>query len=167
MQNRHFFIILLFLFSQSLTAQKNYTISGYVEDELSGERLIGAAIYDSTARFGTVTNNYGYFNLSIPQNTVEERNPEAGGKGVTYLRISYIGYQTERITLNIRGDTTLIIKLSTKNTLQEVEVNANSQDRIEDRVQMSQVTIPIEQIKRMPMILGEADVLKSLQFCLA
>jgi TonB-dependent Receptor Plug Domain/CarboxypepD_reg-like domain len=164
MQNKHFFIILLFLFYQSLIAQKNYTISGYIEDESSGERLIGAAIYDSTARFGTVTNNYGYFNLSIAPNTVEERNPEAGGKGSTYLLISYIGYQTERITLNIRGDTTLNIKLSTKNTLQTVEVNANTQDRIEDRGQMSQVTIPIEQIKRMPMILGEADVLKSLQF---
>jgi TonB-dependent Receptor Plug Domain len=171
MQNRHFFIILLFLFTQSLTAQKNYTISGYIEDESSGERLIGAAIYDSTARIGTVTNNYGYFNLSNAQNlpigqagTVEERNPATGGKGVTYLRISYIGYQTERITLNVRGDTTLNIKLSTKNTLQTVEVNANTQDRIENRGQMSQVTIPIEQIKRMPMILGEADVLKSLQF---
>jgi TonB-dependent Receptor Plug Domain/CarboxypepD_reg-like domain len=161
MQNKHFFIILLFLFSQSLTAQKNYIISGYIEDESSGERLIGAAIYDSTARFGTVTNNYGYFNLSNAPNLPIG---QAGTEGPTYLRISYIGYQTERITLNIRGDTTLNIKLSTKNTLQAVEVNAQKQDRIEDRVQMSQVTIPIEQIKRMPMILGEADVLKSLQF---
>jgi CarboxypepD_reg-like domain/TonB-dependent Receptor Plug Domain len=154
MQNKHFFIFLLFFLIQNLTAQKNYTISGYVEDEASGERLIGAAVYDSMARIGTVTNNYGYFNLSNPPNT----------EGPTYLHISYIGYQTERLTLNIRGDTTLNIKLSTKNTLQAVEVNAQKQDHIEDRVQMSQVTIPIEQIKRMPMILGEADVLKSLQF---
>ncbi len=167
MQNKHFFIFLLFFLIQNLTAQKNYTISGYVEDESSGERLIGAAVYDSTARIGTVTNNYGYFNLSIPLkplNTEGVRNPEESGTGVAYLRISYIGYQTERTTINIRGDTTLNIKLSTKNTLQAVEVNAQKENRIEDRVQMSQVTIPIEQIKRMPMILGEADVLKSLQF---
>jgi hypothetical protein len=161
MQNKHFFIVLLFFLSQNLVAQKNYTISGYVEDESSGERLIGAAVYDSLERFGTVTNNYGYFNLSKTQNLPTE---QANTEGVTYLRISYIGYQTERITLNIRGDTSLNIKLSTKNTLQAVEVNAQKQNRIEDRVQMSQVTIPIEQIKRMPMILGEADVLKSLQF---
>jgi hypothetical protein len=161
MQNKHLIIFLTLFLFQNLIAQKSFTINGYIEDASSGERLIGAAVFDSTARLGTVTNNYGYFNLSSPQNLPTEQE---GTEGPTYLRISYIGYQTERITLNIRGDTTLNIKLSTKNTLQELEVNAQKQDRIEDRVQMSQVIIPIEQIKRMPMILGEADVLKSLQF---
>ncbi|NJN35067.1 MAG: TonB-dependent receptor plug domain-containing protein [Saprospiraceae bacterium] len=66
--------------------------------------------------------------------------------------------------IDLSSDTTVLIKLETKNTLQTVEINAQKQDRIENRVQMSQVTVPIEQIKRMPMVLGEADVFKTLQF---
>jgi CarboxypepD_reg-like domain/TonB-dependent Receptor Plug Domain len=154
MQYKHLLILLSLFLCQNLTAQTTYTINGYIEDAASGERLIGATVYDSVAQTGTVTNNYGYFNLSKPVDT----------EGVVYLRISYIGYQTELLTIKLRSDTTLTIKLSTKNTLQTVEVNAQKQDPIEQRIQMSQVTIPIEQIKRMPMIFGEADVLKTLQF---
>ena len=142
---------LLVMGSYSFLLAQKITISGYVEDESSGERLIGAAISDSLGRSGTVTNSYGYFNLFIT-----EGSPD--------LRVSYIGYQTRRLNIGYNKDSTVVIKLSANNVLQTVEVNAQKQNRIEERVQMSQITIPIEQIKRMPMILGEADVLKALQF---
>jgi hypothetical protein len=55
---------------KKLTAQKTYIVNDYIENEASGECLIGAAVYDSTAQLGTVSNNYGYFNLSIPAKAI-------------------------------------------------------------------------------------------------
>jgi outer membrane cobalamin receptor len=144
-------LITFFLILTSITtvfAQKTRIVSGYIEDAASGERLISAAIVDETTRSGTVTNTYGFFSLSI---TEESKN----------LTVSYIGYAPQ--TISVRGDTTLTVKLTAGNVLQSVDINAKKQDRIENTVQMSRNSIPIEQIKRMPMLLGEADVLKSLQ----
>jgi CarboxypepD_reg-like domain len=142
------FLLLFIGFTLPVFAQKTLVVSGYIEDAASGERLISAAIVDETTRNGTVTNTYGFFSLSITE-------------GSKNLLISYIGYAPQRISVN--GDTTLTVKLVASNVLQSLEVNAKKQDRIENTVQMSRNSIPIEQIKRMPMLLGEADVLKSLQ----
>jgi hypothetical protein len=143
--------ITFFVISTSITpvfAQKTRIVSGYIEDAASGERLISAAIVDDLTRNGTVTNTYGFFSLSITE-------------GSQNLTVSYIGYTPQ--TISVRGDTTLTVRLVAGNVLQSVEINAKKQDRIENTVQMSRNSIPIEQIKRMPMLLGEADVLKSLQ----
>ncbi len=138
-----------FLMLTSLVfAQKANVMSGYIEDAASGERLISAAVIDTKTRNGTVTNTYGFFSLSITE-------------GSSDLIISYIGYTPQ--TISVLGDTTLTVKLTPSNELAAVEINAKKQDRIENTVQMSRNSIPIEQIKRMPMLLGEADVLKSLQ----
>ena len=142
------FPLLLIVFSLPVFAQKTLVVSGYIEDAASGERLISAAIVDTKTRNGTVTNTYGFFSLSITE-------------GSSDLLISYIGYAPQ--TVSVRGDTTLTVKLTASNVLESVEINAKKQDRIENTVQMSRNSIPIEQIKRMPMLLGEADVLKSLQ----
>jgi hypothetical protein len=143
--------ITFFLILTSITtvfAQKTRIVSGYIEDAASGERLISAAIVDDLTRNGTVTNTYGFFSLSITE-------------GSQNLTVSYIGYTPQ--TISVRGDTTLTVRLVAGNVLQSVEINAKKQDRIENTVQMSRNSIPVEQIKRMPMLLGEADVLKSLQ----
>jgi outer membrane cobalamin receptor len=143
-------IVTLVLMTMTSVAfsQKTNVISGYIEDAASGERLISAAIIDPETRNGTVTNTYGFFSLSITE-------------GVKNLVVSYIGYTPQ--TIVVRGDTTLTVRLSAGNVLESVEINAKKQDRIENSVQMSHNSIPVEQIKRMPMLLGEADVLKSLQ----
>ncbi len=129
-------------------AQKANVISGYIEDAASGERLISAAVIDTKTRNGTVTNTYGFFSLSI-----------TGGS--SDLIISYIGYAPQ--TISVLGDTTLTVKLTPSNELAAVEINAKKQDRIENTVQMSRLSVPIEQIKRVPVILGETDILKVLQ----
>ena len=147
-------LLLLFLFPLLLFGQQKYTISGYIEDNVSGERLISASIIDPIAGNGTLSNTYGFFSFSfdVTENT----------EGVVV--VSYIGYQSQKIRFSLKKDTSLIIKLKTSQELDVLEVNAKKQNRIEEQVQMSQITVPLEQIKRMPMILGEADVLKTLQF---
>jgi TonB-dependent Receptor Plug Domain/CarboxypepD_reg-like domain len=142
--------LLLFFLSINLKAQQKYTISGYFEDSASAEKLISAAIFDVKTSSGTVSNTYGFYSLTLP-------------KGNVNLIMSYVGYSDQRESFLLRKDTIINIRLRPNLELQTVEISARKQDRIEQRTQMSQVTIPIAQIKKIPALLGEVDVLKALQ----
>jgi TonB-dependent Receptor Plug Domain/CarboxypepD_reg-like domain len=143
-------LILLFFLSINLKAQQKYTISGYFEDSASAEKLISAAIFDVKTSSGTVSNTYGFYSLTLP-------------KGNVNLIMTYVGYADQRESFLLKKDTIINIKLRPNLELQTVEISAQRQDRIERRTQMSQVTIPIAQIKKIPALLGEVDVLKALQ----
>jgi TonB-dependent Receptor Plug Domain/CarboxypepD_reg-like domain len=146
-------ISLLFTFlltSISLvSAQKNVVVSGYIEDSFSGEKLISAIIYAPKLAVGEETNNYGFYSLNLP-------------KGEQKITVTYVGYQPLELVLNLRRDTAITFKLKSLE-LETVTISAKKQDQIQNKVQMSQVTVPIEQIKKLPALLGEVDVLKALQ----
>jgi TonB-dependent Receptor Plug Domain/CarboxypepD_reg-like domain len=144
------YFLLLFLLSINLKAQQKYTISGYFEDSASAEKLISAAIFDAKTSSGAISNTYGFYSLTLP-------------KGNVNLIMSYVGYSDQRESFLLKKDTIINIRLRPNLELQTVEVSAQKQDRIERRTQMSQVTIPIAQIKKIPALLGEVDVLKALQ----
>lgn len=131
-------------------AQTMYTISGYVEDAATGEKLIGANVYSPTAEAGVSTNTYGFFSLTIPRDSV-------------VLTVSYVGYQSRSYNLFLNRDVVMTFKLVEGEALETVEIVAENQRRIEEEVQMSQVQIPIQTIKDLPAFLGEVDVLKTLQ----
>ena len=137
-------------FAQGSKSKEKFTISGYIEDERTGEKLIAANVFDLNSLDGNTTNTYGFYSLTLPKDSV-------------YLSFSYIGYQTKVVPLFLNKDITLNIKISDDLTLNEVEVVGERFGRIEEETQMSRVDIPIEQIKRMPALLGEVDVLKTLQ----
>ncbi|MEL6864050.1 MAG: TonB-dependent receptor [Bacteroidota bacterium] len=137
------------LLSQLAWAQK-FTISGYIEDASSGEKLIAVNIFDTRSNAGTITNTYGFYSLTLPKDTL-------------LLSYSYVGYQTQVYKLFLDRDTTINISLGTDVQLETVEVVAEELERIEDNTQMSSVDVPVEQIKRIPALLGEVDVLKALQ----
>jgi outer membrane receptor for ferrienterochelin and colicin len=126
------------------------TISGYIEDAQSSERLISAAIFDAKTKQGVVTNTFGFYSLTLP-------------KGDAVITVSYIGYQPQQYQLKLRRDTVMNISLVEGLEMQTVEVNAKKQNRIENQVQTSKIVIPIEQIKKIPALFGEVDVLKVLQ----
>ncbi len=134
----------------SFSQTKKHTISGYFEDKLSGEKLISANVYDYKSGKGTVTNTYGFFSLTLPADSI-------------HLSFSYIGYQTEIVKLKLEKDVTLNIRLVSDIQLEVVEVVAEKQAKIEEETQMSVVEVPVEQIKKVPALLGEVDVLKVLQ----
>ena len=145
-------LLLLFSFciiSFSLFGQK-FTISGYIEDASSGEKLIAANVFDEKSAQGTVTNTYGFFSLTLPKDSVE-------------LTISYIGYQPKTYRLFLNKNMEMNFKLGSSLELEEVVVTADKVVKIEEETQMSQMKIPIEQIKKVPALLGEVDVLKTLQ----
>ena len=139
-------ILLLALLPTGLFAQ---TVSGTVTDAKTGETLIGATILDEASGKGTVSNAYGRYSLTLHTDSV-------------HLRISYIGYQTQHHTIKLRGDRQLNIVLTPAVELDEVTVTA---ERVGSpkMSQMSAIQLPTEQLKLVPVIFGETDVLKAIQ----
>ncbi len=143
----------LFLFLGLLTmgySQKKYTISGYLSDADSGEKLISANIIDLNTEKGTSSNLYGFYSLTLPQDSVT-------------LAFSYIGYGTVIKKFLLKKDTQINVALAGSVSLETVEVNAEKINKIEEQTQMSKVTLPVEQLKRLPALLGEVDVLRAIQ----
>ncbi|MEL6657611.1 MAG: carboxypeptidase-like regulatory domain-containing protein [Bacteroidota bacterium] len=146
---KHYSSLLALLLPFSIWAQQ-FTISGYLEDGSTGEKLIAANVFDARSGAGAVTNTYGFFSLTLPADSVE-------------LSFSYIGYQTHSESFLLTENRTLNVTLSPYVELATVEVTAERSERIEQQTQMSRVEVPVEQIKRIPALLGEVDVLKALQ----
>ena len=125
-----------------------FTLSGYIKEKSSGERLAGVSVYAPALQQGISTNAYGFYSLSLPASPWLE------------VVVSSVGYQSRRQVINLDQDRILNLELAPSvQVLEEVRVN----DRVSDRAQMSSITIPIQQIKQVPALLGEKDVLKVLQ----
>ncbi len=129
---------------------QRYTVSGYITDKASGETLISATVFDSNSKKGATTNNFGYYSLTVPAGNVS-------------LEHSYIGYRTLSQDFHLQGDTVLNIRLDQDNMLDEVTVIGNRSESWVKGTQMSAVEVPIEQIKNIPTLLGENDLIKALQ----
>ncbi len=146
---KHLFALLLAVVLWPLAAQ-DYTISGKIKDKSSGELLVAATVYATPSEAGTYSNNYGFYSLTLPR-----------GKHV--VSVSYIGYQTISLEIDLQENQTYDIDLSSEIELEEIEIISDRVTHIEEQVQMSQVTIPIQQIKTMPSFLGEVDIMRTLQ----
>lgn len=151
MMRRHvlYIVLLITLFSAKVCAQ-HYTISGYVSDAVADETMIGATLYDHTSGSGTVTNAYGFYSLTLPTGEVE-------------LTASYVGYAPLTKRLVLTRDTVVNMALHAHSALSEVTIVGNRLDLGVRGSQMSAVDIPIAQIKSVPAMFGETDVLKVLQ----
>jgi hypothetical protein len=137
-----------------LSAQKKknamYTVSGFVKDEFSGELLPGATIFVPALSAGTVTNAYGFFSLTVPEQQYE-------------LICSYIGYRQASSTFYLDKDLQLTLRLSNADSvLSEVVLNASNENESITTAEMSLVRPDLRVIRHMPALLGEADVVKSI-----
>jgi len=139
-------IFFILCFSIHLNAQ-NQTLSGYVTDMNTGEGLIGAYVYDSLSLKNAMTNEYGFYSLTFPEGNVE-------------LKATYIGYAAARKSLHIDKSQTLDFALQGLD-LPEITVT-DKQEKAYQKNSMSVVNIPVAQIKRMPALGGEVDILKTL-----
>lgn len=127
------------------------TLSGYVEDALSKERLVGVSIYVYGSKTGTTTNNYGFYSIHLPYEEVR-------------VRLSYIGFKTIDTTLKAGEDIRLTFSMQPDdNMLNDVVITASKVVEIQNSVQMSKMTLSREQIESMPKFFGESDVMKTLQ----
>lgn len=150
MRSKIFSIVISLLMFNICHAQK-ITVSGYVVDEGSGEYLIGASVYNYSSQTGSFTNKYGFFNI-----IAEVGKP-------CCLQSSYVGYTPAEVCFNPVSDTLIKIKLLAGTYLEEVQVVASRKEKLEQRTEISKVEIPIQQIKTLPSLTGEADILKAYQ----
>lgn len=142
--------LLLLLIPVLCLQGQTYTISGYVQDHTTGERLIAATVYDFVSEKGTSANEYGFFSLTLPAGDVK-------------LQISYVGYTPRLDSFRLGANLTMNYQLDPSLLLDEVTVITNRPRDIVEDPQMSSVHIPIKDIKSIPMFMGEADVIKTIQ----
>jgi outer membrane receptor for ferrienterochelin and colicin len=142
-------LVLLSIITLNVFAQR-ITISGYITDKESGERLIGASVYDKTSLQGTSANNFGFYSISLPAGKIS-------------LMVSFVGYATQTFELSPTSDVVLNVQLELlSKELGEITVVGNKVNKVEE-TQMSTIDIPIQKLQRIPVIMGEADVLKVIQ----
>ncbi len=143
---------LLVLFSINMIAQSpKHTISGFVREAGSGESLIGVNIFVTSLRTGTTTNTYGFYSLTI------------SAADSTDIIFSYVGYQPQSYKVEAGIDVELNVNLEPGVVLGEVTVNAERAEKQSESVKMSTVSLQPQQVKNVPALLGEKDVLKVLQ----
>ncbi|MBO0939278.1 TonB-dependent receptor [Fibrella sp. HMF5335] len=144
----------LWLLPSLLLAQSRITVSGYVRDARTGEALIGATVYAPLQKVGVQANAYGYYSLSLPQTADTIR-----------VQASFIGYTTRVEKLTAQTTQNLTLALTAENQqLNEVMVQATASDDHVQRPQLSAINVSMKQIRTLPMIAGERDVLKVIQF---
>lgn len=128
------------------------SVSGFIEDAVTKEPLIGATITVKGLRFGAYTNKSGYFSISgVPA-------------GEQTLVVTYVGYLRKEVPVTIASATASKVRIAlTSDTSKAREVTVTA-DREEDKrqISISRVNIPIEQLSQL-RIGGEADVFRALQ----
>ncbi len=131
--------------------RKRFTISGFVVEKEGGERLAGATVAVSD-KWGTTTNAYGFYSLTIPQADAHD------------LMVSLVGYQRAYQRVRLDRPLSLIIELTPNAALDEVVLTSEATERACTNPQTGQHTIPISLAENVPAVAGEKDILKTLQW---
>ena len=136
--------------AQSLPRER-FTVSGFIRDAESGENLVGATVYDPRSGTGAVANKYGFYSLTLAADSVS-------------LVVQHLGYQPEVVRLLLSADTRRDVALRPRAVdLEEIDVVAPAGTDYVDQTLMSIIKVPIEQIRTLPVLLGETDIFKTLQ----
>lgn len=148
---RFLVLSLAFVFPVISFAQNKATISGYLKDKDTYETLIGASVYLKESLVGTSSNNYGFFSLTADT-------------GKYTLVISYAGYKTQEMPIHLTKNIPLNIDLE-YNTIEinEFVVDDTRNNQNYESTKMGQIELKVEDIKKIPALLGEVDVLKTIQ----
>ncbi len=142
--------IVLYERYKSSNSTKKYTISGYVEDAKTGEKLVSVNVFHPKTLNGVYTNEYGFYSITLPKEEVE-------------LHFGYLGYELKVKKLDLKKDTRINIRLQSSTLLQEITVIANPSNKVKESPIINAQSIPMTEIKSMPSLGGEADVLQVMQ----
>jgi hypothetical protein len=147
-----FLLVSTFLFEFFFAhAQSKVTLNGYVKDADNGEELIGVTVYIPELKAGTVTNDYGFYALTVPKGTYE-------------VQYSYIGYKLQVLTTALNADVSQNVELPTEaEQMQEVVIEERALDENVVSVQMSKNTVNMTQVRKLPALFGEIDIIKNIQ----
>lgn len=145
-------LIILLVTPWFLFAQDRYTVSGTISEGSAGETLFGASVYLDGESIGSTTNEYGFYSLSAPS-------------GNYTLVFSYMGFEEQRIEIQLDKDQNLNVELiELSNQLNEVVIRSENPEETNIRTpQMSIAKMNVATIKQIPAVLGEVDIIQSLQ----
>ncbi len=144
-------LFLLLLTITLIFGQSTHTLSGFVYDESNGESMIGANIYVKELAVGTSSNVYGFYSITLPD-------------GEYTIEVSFVGYEkvSEKIDFNESNRLDFRIK-STFLDLEEVVVQGEKADENVKSTKMGTTDIVPKEIDKVPVLLGEKDILKTIQ----
>ncbi len=145
------FVVFIFILNISLVfAQDKFTLSGIISDNSSNETIIGANVIISDLNVGTTTNEYGFYSITLP-------------KGKHKVLISYLGFESVSQDINLTSNEKLNIALTEQaEQLEEIVVSDQKTAANIKGTEMSVSKLSIKNVKKLPAILGESDVLKTI-----
>ena len=147
---RYFTVLFILIIATCGAAEaQNFTISGTVTDSTSGETLIGAAVMDLRSGKGALTNAQGRYSLTLRSDTI-------------HLRVTYMGYRTILDTFRLTKNTHRNYSMHSSMELKTVVIRGQRIDNAQSS-QISAMQVPIEQLKAVPVLFGESDLVKALQ----
>jgi len=146
-------IILLTFFilgSISSFAQEKFTINGVISDSNTNETLIGVNIYIPEKKATITTNEYGFYSITLP-------------KGNYRIQISYVGYESIEETVSLEKDIKKNFNLTeTGQQLKEVVITTEKTATNIRKPEMSVNRLSTATIKKIPVVLGEVDIIRAL-----
>ena len=151
MLTRRYSIVITFLIVLSYSSfSQTFTINGYVTDKTTGESIIGAYVilFNDDSPATTSTNSFGFFSIGIKTDHCR-------------IEVKYPGYSDYEKDIYLLKDTTLEVSLEISNTIEEVIVSGEY-DQV-NTTQMSSIDIPVKSIQKIPVLMGETDLLKTIQ----
>ena len=148
---RIYLFIPLLVFVISLSAQEKFTLNGYLKDASNGETLIGANVFIKELASGSTSNEYGFYSISIPP-------------GEYTLEYSYLGYQTIRRSISFTENVSIDIEFEAEGVqLEEIVIKGEAENANVSETEMSTNKLDIGTIQKMPTLLGEVEILRSIQ----
>ncbi len=142
--------LVLVVITLSSYAQEKYTISGTISEAKTGETLIGVNVLVPALQMGAITNEYGFYSITLPAGSHE-------------IYFSSIGFSTIVETVNLTQNTKIEKSLEEDSQqLDEVILSVDVEKLNIRKPQMSTNSLTASTIKKIPVVLGEADVLKAI-----
>ncbi len=150
LHKKGYFTVLLLLIFSTVFAQEKFTLSGTITDDSSNETLIGATVYIKELQKAATTNEYGFYSISLPAGTYT-------------VQVSYVSFGTKEETIVLNSSIRKNYGLATDSKqLEEVVITDNVKRAEIRRPEMSVNRMSAAEIKKMPVVMGEVDVLKSI-----
>ncbi len=151
MNNKLISLVLLSICFNVTFAQQRHTISGYIKDTKTGEELIGATIFIKELKTGGTTNVYGFYSITIPE-------------GKYTIECNFIGFVTQKFEINlVQSIKNNILLLPAAIELEQVVITSEAADKNIKSAEMGIVKIKPNEIKEIPVLFGEQDILKLIQ----
>ena len=149
--SRYLLVKLFLIFFITSYGQEKVTLNGYVKDIDNGEELIGVTIYIPQLKAGTITNDYGFYALTVPKGNYE-------------VQFSYLGYQQQTLIIELNANVARNLELTPEaEQMQEIVIEERPLDENVSSVQMSKNTLNMNQVRKLPALFGEVDIIKNIQ----